>query len=320
MALRAVKTEEEIAGIPTDQPILIELPGGVIDEPDDKKVIKTEKLEPSDPDAKKLQEQLEAALAAQQTERARADKSEREAAERIAEAKREAEEARKRTSALEGDVINGGLAAAQSERDSAKAALQTAGEAGDWKAIAEAQSRIGRAEAKILSFESGAAEIAERTEAEKHKTVERKEVVQQPANFAESIRSNPNLMQTERDWILKNEAAFKDADFNKKLDFAYRGAMSAGLVRGSQAYFDHIEKATGLVADDNQDRSISVQAPPSRNERGGDGRPSSNRITLTPEERDTAKNMGVSEIDYAKQKVRFEEARRNDPEKYSSRG
>ena len=320
MALRAVKTEEEIRSIPTDQPILIELPGGVIeDEPDDKKGIKTERLEPSDPDAKKLQEQLEAALAAQQTEKARADKSEREAAERIAEANRAAEEARKRTSALEGDVINGGLAAAQSERDSAKAALQTAGEAGDWKAIAEAQSRIGRAEAKILSFESGAAEIAERTEAEKHKP-EPKPAVRQAPSFSDAVRSNPDLMQTEKDWMLKNETAFKDADFNKKLDFAYRGAMSAGLVRGSQAYFDHIEKATGLVADNQDDRSTSVQAPPSRNERGSDGRPSSNRITLTPEERDMAKSMGVSEIDYAKQKVRFEEARRLDPEKYSSRG
>jgi hypothetical protein len=320
MALRAVKTEEEIRSIPTDQPILIELPGGVIEDDLDLKAKKTEKLEPSDPDAKKLQEQLEAALAAQQTEKARADKSEREATDRIAEANRAAEDARKRTAALEGDVINGGLAAAQSERDSAKSALQTAGEAGDWKAVGEAQSRIGRAEAKILSFESGAAEIAERTEAEKHKTVERKEAPRQPQSFSDAVRSNPDLMQNEKDWMLKNETSFKDADFNKKLDFAYRGAMSSGLVRGSQAYFDHIEKATGLVADNQDDRSTSVQAPPSRNERGSDGRPSSNRITLTPEERDMAKNMGVSEIDYAKQKVRFEEARRADPDKYSSRG
>lgn len=303
MALRALKTEEEIAGIPLDQPILVELPGGVEDEPNDPKPAKTA----LEPDAKRLQEQLEAAQAAQQAERVRADRAEQQATLRAQEADTE----RKRRSALEGDVISGGLSAAQSERDAAKVALQSAGEAGDWKAIAEAQSRIGRAEAKILSFESGAAEIAERTETEKHQPVEQRA----PKSFAEQISANPNLMQTERDWMLRNEAAFKDGDFNKKLDFAYRGAMDKGLVRGSQDYFDHIERATGL-AEDNEDRSTQVQAPPSRQERDAGGRVNNNRIRLSPEERDTANSMGISEIDYAKNKVKFEEARKADPDKY----
>ena len=291
--------------------------GGIEDEPEktEPKTRKTEKLEPSDPDAKRLQEQLEAAQAAQRAETERSAKIEREANERVARAERDAADARKRTSTLEGDVINGGLAAAQSERDSAKAALQTAGEAGDWKAIADAQSRIGRAEAKILSFESGAAEIAERTEAERH-VPERREAA--PKSFAESIQANPNLMQTERDWMLKNETAFRDQDFNKKLDFAYRGAMEKGLARGSQAYFDHIERATGLV-EDNNDRSISVQAPPSRDTRGSDGQVSGNKIQLTPEERATAASMGVSETAYALGKKKLDDRRREDPERYSNR-
>jgi len=82
MALRALKTEEEIAGIPLDQPILVELPGGVVEE-EEKQEAKKADIEP---DAKRLQEQLEAAQAAQASERARADKAEREAAARTQEA------------------------------------------------------------------------------------------------------------------------------------------------------------------------------------------------------------------------------------------
>jgi hypothetical protein len=95
--------------------------------------------------------------------------------------------------------------------------------------------------------------------------------------------------------------------------------MKQGLIRGTPAYFDYLEEFMGYKTSDT-DRSISVQAPPSRNERGNDGRPSGSRVTLTPEERDIAKSLGVSEIDYAKNKVRFEDAKRADPEKYSSRG
>ena len=56
MALRAVKTDEEISHIPLDQPILVELPGGVADE--EIPEVKTGKTkEPTDPGAKQLQEQ-----------------------------------------------------------------------------------------------------------------------------------------------------------------------------------------------------------------------------------------------------------------------
>src|ERR1700744_4249338 len=123
MALRALKTEEEIAGVPLDQPILIELPGGMSDDlPVDKKT--------PDEGAKQLQEQLEALQAANKAagDREKAANERTAQAERdAANARREAEEARKRSNDLEGDVITGGLSAAQAERDAAKQALQQAG-------------------------------------------------------------------------------------------------------------------------------------------------------------------------------------------------
>ncbi|QPF87028.1 hypothetical protein IC762_12310 [Bradyrhizobium genosp. L] len=327
MALRALKTDEEIGSVPLDKPVLIELPAGVeIDDGKDEEDGKVEankkpkKSEPQDDDGSKvLREQLEAAQSAQKRADERAAKAEREAAEnrRLADQRaKEADEARKRSASLEGDIISGGLSAAQNELASAKAELVRAGEAGDYKAMGEAQSRIGRASAQILSLESGAAEAAEREK--EFRPAQQEQVLQQPRTFEEHVRSNPGLLHAEREWMIKNKTSFDDPEFNKKLEFAYSGAMGKGLVRGSQDYFDHIERATGLKAAPAQDeeRELNVQAPPSRNDRGTDGRVSNGKVMLTPEERDICKSMGISEIDYARQKVNFDAARKADPDKY----
>lgn len=317
MALRALKTDEEAAAIPLDQPILIELPGGVIeDESDDKKPepkARTSKVEPSDPDAKKLQEQLEAAQTAQRTETERAAKIEREANERVARAEREAAEAVKRSQTLEGDVISGGLAAAQADRDAAMQEYIRAGEAGDFKAQAQAQSKIGRAEAKILTFESGAAEIAERKTIVPERRAE--QVVQQPRDVTEAIDQNAQLLPAEKTWLKAHPDAYLPGPRNNELSVGYERALKQGLVRGTPQYFDYLEDFMGYTKS-NDNGSASVQAPPSRNDRGSDGRPTGNRITLTPEQREIAKSLGVSEIEYAKNVIKFEDARRADPDKY----
>jgi phage I-like protein len=313
MAQRALKTDEEIGNVPLDQPVLIELPSGMdtsvmgFDELGDGKG----KTAANDDGAAALQEQLNAALAAQQADRDRADRAERLAAQRST----EAEEARNRANALEGDVISGGLNAAQGELASAKAEFVRAGEAGDYAAMAEAQARVGRASAQIVNLEGGAAEVAERKPAPQPQ--------QQPrqASFSENVRANPALMTSERDWMIRNERHFGDADFNRKLEFAYQGAMNKGIVRGSPEYFEHIERATGLKAGsadtDTNERQTNVQAPVSRSERGSDGRAASpNTVTLSPEQREIARSLGITEIEYATQVRNLEAARKADPERY----
>jgi hypothetical protein len=121
---RALKDDTEIAAVPLDKPVLIELPEGIDLGDDDlgnTETIKTveKTVEPEEDDgAKKLQEQLDAALAAQKAEQERREAAEREAvaAQRIAaQQAAQADEARKRAHALESDVITGGLQAAQNE-------------------------------------------------------------------------------------------------------------------------------------------------------------------------------------------------------------
>lgn len=327
--LRPLKTDEDLAAIPLDQPVLVELPsamasfegdGGNVNDNDAGK----DRKDDADDGAKRLQSDLEALKAQSEANARRADQADRDRAEAVrvaAEREEENKRLRQRSVDDEDALITNGLTGAQASRDSAKAEFERAFEAGDPKAMADAQSKIGRAEAKILQFESGAAELAERKETTKREPERRVEPVR--ADFAANVQANPNLLQTEKDWMIRHKDSFNDPDFNKKLDTAYMGAMNqAGLVRGTPEYFEFIEIKSGLKKpeqrqDNNDDeRDVSVSAPPSRNERGGDGRPLNNRVTLTPEERDMARSLGVSDIDYARQKVALDVARKADPEKY----
>lgn len=320
MAQRALKTDEEISAIPLDQEILIELPGGT-DEGDGGAAEKPGKT-PIDTGAKTLQEQLEAMQASQKASDDRAVRAEREAAEarRItADRERELNETRTRAASLEGDVINGGLSAAQAELAAAESELERAGESGDYKAMAKAQSRIGRASAQIVSFEAGAAEIAERPKPEARQEQAR----QAPVDPIAGIETNPNLFPAEKEWLKAHPDAVTDTKRNNELGVGYERAIAKGLVRGTPAYFGFLEEFMGYkTPDTNTDEgSRDVSAPVSRAERGGDGKPSiPNRITLSPEQREIAKSMGVTDIEYARQVQAFDAAKKADPDKYSARG
>ncbi len=315
MADRALKTEEEISAVPLDQPVLVELPDGVgeIEIGDDKEPVK--KIEAGD-GSKVLQEQLDAMKAANRAAEERAiaaEKAAGEAQRESAKHARELAEQRTRTDSLEGDFITGSLAAAQKERDGAKAKYIRAYETGDASLMADAQSEIGRAEARILSLESGAAEIAERKERKLEPEVQR----QAPVDPIAAIDANPNLMSVEKDWLKAHQDAVIDPRRNVRLGVAYDDAIAKGLIRGTPDYFAHLEQFMGYKkADNNEERETDVQAPPSRQERGGDGRPTNGKITLSPDQRDMARNLGITEIEYAKQVQAFEAAKKDDPDRY----
>jgi hypothetical protein len=79
MALRALKTKEEIGSLPLDKAVLLELPDGVNVEQPDEPGVDDEGKQPDtttqDDGSQKLQEQLEAALAAQKAGQGRAERA-----------------------------------------------------------------------------------------------------------------------------------------------------------------------------------------------------------------------------------------------------
>jgi hypothetical protein len=304
--MKALRSDDELSAVPLDQPVLVDLePAGdtvEVDEPEDKPV----KVKEEDTGVNVLKEQLDA------LKRANAAATEREnAANRRAEqAERERAEAINNQSRTEADAVQSGLSGAQAELANAKLAAKQAGEAGDWEAQAEALSRVGRASSDIREFERAAATLADRKE---ERTEPQRQQVQAP-DIISSIEGNPQLMASEKEWLKSHPEAY--ASRNKELDVAYDRAMRQGLSRGTPDYFKFMDEFMGYAKPKAEDDDMSVSAPVSRNERGGDGKPSNGKIMLTPEQREVAKSMGVSEVDYARQVQTLEQRRREDPDRY----
>lgn len=316
--LRALKTDDELRAVPADQPVLVELEPGGGDA--DVKVETPEKKPDVDDGVKSLQDQLEAAKAATKLAEENAERERtkaREAERKAQEEARKAVEAQKQVASAEDDAVTSGLARAQQERDAAKASVKMAFETGNADQLADAQERLGRAAADIRMYERAAAELADRKEETERQPVQTAERQLSPE---EAIDANAGLMPAEKVWLKGHMDSVLDQSRNQELGVAYTRATKQGLVRGSPEYFSFIEEFMGYkqpASKTDPEDNVTVAAPVSRNERGNDGQISNNgRVMLTPEERDIARSMGVSDIEYARQKVALDTARRSDPEKY----
>lgn len=313
--LKALRKDEDLAAVPLDQPVLVDLEpvGSVeVDDPADRsEIIDGAERTKEDPGVVVLKDQLELMRKAREASDARNADLER----RVKQAERERTDAVNSQSRTEVDAVQSGLAAAQAEQAAAKVALKQAGESGDWEAMAEANARIGRSASDIREFERSAALLADR----KDQVQEQPRQQAQPIDIMSAIESNPQLMPSEKEWLKAHPEAY--ASRNKELDVAYDRAMRQNLSRGTPAYFKFMDEFMGYAKPDAQaqDDDMPVSAPVHRNDRGGDGRPTGGKIMLTPEERDLAKSMGVSDIEYARQKVAFEAARKIEPAKYGDR-
>lgn len=316
MALKALSKDEELKAVPGDQPVLVQLPE-FIETPEQAEVPEKKKpdlkiVEKDDDPVKVLTEQMEAMKTANAAEIAREREERRKSDLRADQAERDRLAALADKAETESDAVTSGLAAAQAEQVAAKAALKSAGEAGDWEAMGEAQARIARSASDIREFERAAAQIAD-----DKKRAPAEQTNQRQLSVNEAIDGNPQLLDAERVWLKAHPEAIIDPARNKELDVAYVRATREGLSRGTPAYFEYIEKFMGYkTADKQQDDDMTVAAPPSRNDRGNDGKPTGGKIMLSPEERDLAKSMGVTDIEYARQKQNFDVARKAEPDKY----
>lgn len=307
MALKALSKDEELAAIPSDQPVLVQLPEFVgIEEP--------EREEPATDGPNVLKEQLAAMQAANEIALKRERDQRVEAEGRADKAERERAAAVAAQADTESSAVSSGLSAAQSEQASAKQALKIAGESGDWDAIGEAQARIARAASDIREFERAAATLADDKGRQTEPTI-----VQPRIDVNTAIDRNPQLLDAEKVWLKAHPEAMIDPSRNKELDVAYLKATRKGISRGTPEYFRFIESEMGYSPPTQEDNGMSVSAPGTRADRGSDGRPTGGKITLSPEQREIAKNMGLTDIEYARQVAAFDVARKADPAKYGDR-
>lgn len=328
--LKPIKDEKELAAVPLNEPVLVELEpvaSGALaeaDNQDDKGELRVERDEPAD-GAAKIERQLQASKEAVRTANAARDDAER----RAREATEESERLKTAGADTEKELLTNSLASAQAEEAAAQAELERAMEAADWKAVGAAQSKIGRAAAKIVNFEGAIAQFDDAATAEP----ERKESRPEPqVDIITAIDRDPKLMPQERDWLKDHSETLTDNKLNRKLSVAYDEALEAGHKRGSEGYFQFLDKFMGYAkprtddggeadeTDDNTERGSHMSAPVVRENRSLGGRPPTpTRITLSPEQRQLARDMGLTDAAYARGVVKLQENKKADPERFAGR-
>lgn len=325
--LKPLRKDEDLNAIPVDQPVLVELEPAVASTEEEiatEKVAVPEREEGEDPAVKALKDQMEAMRAANDAELTREREARRKAEDARVEAERQAKAAKTQTADAETSAVESGLAAAQRERDAAKVAIKMAFDSGDADKLAEAQERLGLATADIREFERSASVLQER------KTQAEREQQEQPRTQAApdvlaAIDGNSNLMPVEKTWLKDHQDAVIDPKRNNELGVAYDRATRAGHVRGTPQYFQFIEEFMGYskpakTTDNEEEETAIVAAPVSRDTRSSvTGQPSNSRIHLSPEQREMARSMGLSDVEYARGVVQMQGDKKANPEKYFAR-
>ncbi len=132
-------------------------------------------------------------------------------------------------------------------------------------------------------------------------------------------------MQTERDWLLKHQEVLVDRQRGVELEAAYIRATRAGHHRGTDAYFQFLDHELGYQKpaperepETEEEESTIMAAPVSRdNVSPSNGQAQqSNRVVLTPEQREFAKSMGISELSYAQNVLKLRQEKKNNPDKF----
>jgi len=336
---RIVRTKEEAEAVPLDQPIQIALT--------DESEIET-KQEPEDRDAQARQEaekkpvvaavdrdddEQKPDISALQKQIADLQKAEKLAQDRYEAERKRAEEAERRrnevqtentrfqeeTSQAQYDAIVNALEASKAEAEAAERALERAEFDADAKAKSDAYRRLARAEANITRLEDGKAAYEARIAEAKARPKQEPDGPKLDA-FEQAISNMPPLV---KDWMRQHPDYMTDRRKNAKIQALHYDVEEEGHAFGTQPYVEAMEVKLGMreapkkaeEQEEEQQQRITVvtQAPPTRDiPSSSTGKPaSSTKVTLTAEEREIARLNGITEIEYAKQKLKLQELKRN---------
>jgi len=334
---RAYSDDKDLMKVPLDEEVLVLVPGETVEtedkveskDIDDKKKIE---VETDDETVKKLNEQVEALRAAntkaneeilaEQAKRQRVEQEAYRLAQGAISLKTEAEKSQH-------GQLKSALESAQNEQESHKKDYLAFLEAGDFVQAAEAQSKMSRAAARVVAAEGNLAQFETvKGEAEERTKIDAQLPPRQPqpVDVMTMIDGNPNLLPSEKTFMKSHPELMTDNQKNAELGVAYNRAVAKGLSRGTPEYFSFIEEFMGYkeassskkTDDDDDDTTARREAAPVRRDNSG-GRHQSkpSQVKLTPEMREIARNMGISEIGYAKRFLELQDQKQTNPEKYN---
>ena len=178
---------------------------------------------------------------------------------------------------------------------------------GDYSKAAELQETMGMNSAKLMELERGRAHMEAAPKIAPVEPVRRSDPVEELAS---------QLSPRSADWVRRNPNCVTDPRMYQKMIAAHNIALADGYEPDSDDYFGQIEdtlKISRRVSTDYDDdptsgaakvtqrRSAPPAAPVSRGGTGTGSRP--NEVRLTREEIETARDLGMTEKDYARNKM-----------------
>jgi hypothetical protein len=230
--------------------------------------------------------------------RIEAEKNARRAAEVAVEAKNEVQDTNLQ-------LVKNAIDTVKRNNDILKYNYSEAMAVGDYTKAAEIQETMGMNSAKLMELERGRQHM---------ESAPKYEVPQQqaPSDPVEALASQ--LSPRSADWVRRNPQCVTDPRMYQKMVAAHNLAMADGFQPDTDDYFNFVEDTLRIskrVAVDTEDpmagaakvtqRRSPPAAPVSRSGTGTGSRP--NVVRLTRLEAETARDLGMSEEDYARNKL-----------------
>jgi hypothetical protein len=252
--------------------------------------------------------QFEAAQRKMQEAETARKEAERIAASRADEIERiKGESTRAKTQAVSAEMmaIDNALANTEHEKADARAAYKAALEAGDYEAAAVAQEAMATVAIKAQRIKEGKAEIERRVEA----------VKTQEDPIEQYVKP---LSPRAADWVRRHPEVVRDSAKNAILVRSHHRAVGNDIAPDTDEYFHFMEQEMGyaakdVAADADDDAGDDIMparqqaAPAAPVSRGGAAQASNARqgtVKLSAAEREMAALCGLTDVEYAREKIR----------------
>lgn len=237
-----------------------------------------------------------------------------------AEAERRAYEAQKRVQQAHGDVheanyqlVVNAIETVKERGEAFKRAYAEAMTVGDYERGAQIQEAIAVNATQLAELKRGKKAM----KAEKEK-LEAQPVQPMPRSADVVEQMAQSVSPRSASWLRDNKSALAGEREIRKMFRAHEDAIDDGIEPDSDRYFEFIETRLGLrqrhhdVADEGEDSPLSSASAPTAPRRSapppppapvsrGNGRP--NVYRLTKEQAEMAKMLGMSDTEYAKQRI-----------------